>query len=210
MALSTTAWVTIAAVGGVAALSLASGAGSSPQRTKTKIPKPQPIPPPTQQAGPQPDPQAPNDPDRGRFFVSWGASFSPNANTKHQGAVLKIADGADGIVVVDMWLSDSSDPHICSALRWQLDIADGRLMKAVTIGGSDLPKCQAGSSSLLQPLKKFLDLDLAWQQEGAWIVFLWTSNGTGMGVVEDDAPWFSPEGYGAASIYVDLLWRFLA
>jgi len=201
----------VAIVGGVAVI--AAGAGGTPQRTPTKAPKapPQPPKPPQGDTGPLPDPKAPNDPNRGRFFTTWGVPFSDLKTMVHEAQILRLANNAgDFTIVVDGWFNNTKDQTRCAAIRWRLDIENGRLARPPIMNQgnvADLPKCPANSKPLKQGMP-FSGPKMLWAQQGRWILFRWET--LGFGETEDNAPWFSPEEAGATGFYVDLVWRVVA
>lgn len=184
----------------------ASGGGKQPQRTPTPKPS-KPEPPPQGGAGPHPD--APNDPDKGRYYACLGATLNGGYETQHVLDVLTVANSANGTVVVDMWTNLRVQQQVrldrCTPQRFVLSFADGRLMSAVP--GFPPPACPAGSKPWTSGIP--LVQQWSWSQTEQLVQLVFTAKGKKLSD-EDDAPWYSPENAYGVGWCVDVLWEFKA
>lgn len=165
----------------------------------------QPPPPPKQgdgfRTGAQPDPAAPDDPGRGRYFAELGQSKYEGHSAEHVIPVVQIHPQAQGKITVEIWASRKGKPERCTKWGSTIVVKDGR---AQLPGGWSVPqKCgekdvtNTAGDGCTMPLPQ-----LQWEQAGPLLQLLWTTRVNGNAEQSDN------DCDGHLSFYVDVLWRF--
>lgn len=171
----------------------------------TPLPTSQPQPPTSGDGfrqGAQPDPSAPNDPNRGRFFAVWGQSKYDGSVAKHEAALLSLPMDANGTVEVVIWAERDGKPERCSSWGSTVAIANGR---AVLPGGWSLERlCGDHGVTWTDPGGCIVNNPkLAWQNRGGNLVLLWE---TSVRDATDDSDEACDEHLG---FLVDIFWRYV-
>lgn len=151
-------------------------------------------------SGAQPDPEAPDDPNRGRVFQFLGHSLQPGNVSKHDLKIATFDADAKGEIVVTLWANRAGMPDKCAAFRFRMRVDQGRaVLPAQSIGGVG---CPAGSAPLLQGVPS-TGPQLTFENRGTELWLLWRVRST----TKEDQGFEDGEAIG---FYVDILWRFEA
>lgn len=152
--------------------------------------------------GAQPDPAAPNDPNRGRHFAEWGQSKYAGHPAEHEAAILDVGMDANGTIGVDIWAARKGKPERCTKWGSTVTVKDGRIDSA----GWSLPK-KCGTLNVTDTDVGGCVLKLPtvrWEQRGPTIYLLWMTK------VEGKASTSNNDCDEAMSFLVDVFWRFEA
>lgn len=175
------------------------------------------LPPPDDfRSGAMPDPSAPGDPNRGRYFGEWSSSDEEGTSTLHSATLLSLASDARGTIEVKVWLTRKGEPARCTLWAMTSWVIDGRIEER----GVSLPsKCgslhagwleQLGDASGAGSLYPGRDGDCivdigvpTWEQRGSDVGML-----LGIGVRDRGNPSSSHDCKQEPTFYIDALWRY--
>lgn len=151
--------------------------------------------------GAMPDPAAPNDPDRGRYFDHFGQAKYEGHEAVHEAPIVQLAANANGVVKVTVWASRAGKPERCTRWGSSIVVKDGRV--EYPGGWSLAEKCGAQHVTWTDPGGCVLKLPvLRWEQRGSTLFLLWSTKVEGK-ASESDGDCDEHLGF-----YVDVFWRF--
>lgn len=160
--------------------------------------------PPTQgdgfRMGPQPDPTAPNDPNRGRTFVLMRQSKQSGTVAIGDVQLFDLPMTARGTAEVIVWASRVHKPHRCSRFTGKVNVHDGRIVAAPALaislcGSAHATATDAGGCTLKAPF-------MQWEQAGPTIGLVWRTEVSEGNLLSDQDCDEDLE------FYVDAFWRF--
>lgn len=151
--------------------------------------------------GPQPDPAAPNDDNRGRTFLVMEQSRQSGSEAEGTVPLMQLPMTANGKVSVVMWATRAGHPDRCTRWMGIANVKDGRLSSPPALSmdtcgtGGHATNTDAGGCTLNAPFA-------AWEQQGPTITLLWRTS------VREGGVWSDNDCDENLQFYVDAFWRF--
>lgn len=160
--------------------------------------------PPTQgnsfRMGPQPDPSAPGDPNRGRTFVVMEQSRQSGTVATGSVKLLDLSMAARGTIEVVVWATRAGKPHRCTRFTGKVNVADGRIVSAPALS---LAMCGSAHATATDPGGCTLGLPfMQWEQQGPTIALVWRTKVSPGGMFSDN------DCDEDLQFYVDAFWRW--
>jgi hypothetical protein len=169
--------------------------------------------PPTQgngfRVGPQADPAAPNDPNRGRTFAVMEQSRQSATTALGTLRLFDLPMDAAGRIELRAWANRAGAPNVCTKWRGSVNVNGGRLVLPSTLYPEYcVPPVQGvgGQPHVTwnPPGPCTMDMPrLSWEQQGPTVTLLWRTH------VKSGNIWSDQDCSEDLQFYVDAFWRWI-